>query len=660
MSISRLYLLFETTRHLALRQLITRVWQSSRRVVYRYTAAEAKYLLGWRLGDLQAVWGDFCVLRNNEEIKLDLRRIEASADETHARHFNFLGCSVAFEDSLGWHDPRLSRLWRYHLHYFNFARELVITDATRGGRQWWETFKQLVLDWQKNNRRLTGDGWHPYTISLRLANWLHVWSVWRTKFEEDADFRDVFHSSIYFQARFLRSMVEFDVRGNHLLENLRGLLWAGLAYEGSEPDSWVQFAMEVLRRETSEQILADGAHFERTPGYHVVVLQDYLEIAALLTANKKPVPDWLHDTMRAQAMYLARILGPGGRLPLLKDTAWDAAPCPSDLLNRVGGWLNEPGLKTSAPISVETALVLGKRRLRNLESWSATRPTNSAVHLEAAGLIVAQSRDGEGLVIDVGRPCPDYLPAHAHADSLNFEYQFAGQAIVVDSGVYEYAAGAWRDYFRSTRAHNTLELADRDSSEVWSSFRVGRRARTKVLSLRCGPGKVEALMQHDGYRYLPGTPLHQRLVVWEEGQYLVIFDRVLEGVSISAQSHLHLHPSVAVAQEGPRVWALAWDKGRLWVKGWLCGAVHASLGQEVPRLQGWYSERFGEKVSNQVLSFCPPESVPAAVGYLISPHRDLDCKLEQIADKWTLIVTLSPSRQDRFELSDSSVRRVHD
>ena len=66
------------------------------------------------------------------------------------------------------------------------------------------------------------------------------------------------------------------------------------------------------------------------------------------------------------------------------------------------------------------------------------------------------------LIVDGGPVGPDYLPAHAHADIFSFELSLEGQRFVVDAGVFEYAAGEWRDFARSTAAHNTMTLDDRD------------------------------------------------------------------------------------------------------------------------------------------------------------------------------------------------------
>jgi uncharacterized heparinase superfamily protein len=115
------------------------------------------------------------------------------------------------------------------------------------------------------------------------------------------------------------------------------------------------------------------------------------------------------------------------------------------------------------------------------------------------------------LLADVGAPCPEELPAHAHADTLSCLVQVGGVPLLVDTGTSTYAPGPVRSYERSTAAHNTLQVDDADSTEVWGAFRAARRARIIDLATCTAHGgmlTVEAA--HDGYRQLRGQPVHRR------------------------------------------------------------------------------------------------------------------------------------------------------
>ena len=99
-----------------------------------------------------------------------------------------------------------------------------------------------------------------------------------------------------------------------------------------------------------------------------------------------------------------------------------------------------------------------------------------------------------------------------HADALTFELWIEGDRTVVDYGVSSYVDDEERQQTRATRSHNTVELDGRDSSEVWGALRVARRARGKLEEVRIVDGEVTVHAEHDGYRWLPGQPVHRRSV----------------------------------------------------------------------------------------------------------------------------------------------------
>src|SRR5690606_10982261 len=113
-------------------------------------------------------------------------------------------------------------------------------------------------------------------------------------------------------------------------------------------------------------------------------------------------------------------------------------------------------------------------------------------------------------ILDVARVGPDYLPGHAHADTLSFELSIADQRVVVNGGTSRYGDGPERHLERSTAWHSTVEVAGENSSEVWGGFRVGRRAYPFDLKTSEKPGLLEVSCSHNGYRYMRGKPIHTR------------------------------------------------------------------------------------------------------------------------------------------------------
>jgi uncharacterized heparinase superfamily protein len=520
--IARAGRLFRTVRYLGAGQITTRATRIAERLVWRMTRAKAPVAEPLPLRSHDPLW---------REIDVDEHAL-ANARAIVAGRFTFLNVTRV---QPSWNEPGVVQLWSFMLHYFDYVRDLLVLAKAGDREAAYGTFRTLAQSWIAENRALGGNAWHPYTISLRVVNWCEASCFFSKELARDSDFAHALHGSITAQTRFLAKHLETDVRGNHLLENTRALLRAAAFFEGREPEQWRKIAQKVLERELPEQILADGGHFERSPGYHVRVMDALSDIAQLQppTANRQPPTE----------AFLHAILPSNGRLPLFKDTTLPHAPLP-------------------AP------------------------PPQPSRWLAASGYAVMRDdARGDHLIADFGNVCPDYLPAHAHADMFSFELTIGGEPVIVDSGVYEYAAGEWRRWFRSTAAHNTVEIDGRDQSEMWGSFRVGRRARPRHVVWQDEPAFTAITGEHDGYAPL----VHRRWIVALKGlRVWLVADRVTGPPGHAVRSYVH----------------------------WRHEAPIATFGAEVSAATGWYSERFGEKEQNRVTVL--QGSSPAWMGYAIA------------------------------------------
>jgi uncharacterized heparinase superfamily protein len=314
--------------------------------------------------------------------------------------------------------------------------------------------------------------------------------------------------SLYEQLAFLAANLEFDLGGNHLLKNLKALLWAGRFFQGAE--AWTARAEPLLARELERQILADGHHFERSPAYHLQVFADLLECFAVLGEGR--LRERLGSRLDVMAQAVADLRHPDGLPSLFNDGGLHMAYSPDDCLRIYAA------LRGAMPVP---RLVFA---------------------FEEAGYFGLRGADSL-LLVDCGRIGPDGLPAHGHGDLLAFEWSACGQRLVIDTGVFEYAEGERRVRSRSTRAHNTLTLDGQDQCEFWKSFRVGRRARPTLHRLRLEAGLLELEASHDGYAHLPGKPIHRRSFQ-ATLRRLEVRDEVRGGAGQRAEARLLLHPSL--------------------------------------------------------------------------------------------------------------------
>ncbi|MEM8557589.1 MAG: alginate lyase family protein [Bacteroidota bacterium] len=383
-------------------------------------------------------------------------------------------------------------LWRFNLHYQHY---LYLLDAQAQVR--------MCRAWVARHARPEGVGWHPYPTSLRIANWCKSAAIL-------AD--PVLAASLYSQVGYLYRHLEFYHPGNHYLENARALVLAGRAFEGQgEAQRWLEKGLKIFRKETPDQILPDGGYFERTPMYHALMLEAYLDVLNVLPPDH-PDAMWLRDTVAAMSSALQAMCHPDGQIALFNDATLEVAPSPTALLSYAEAVLGQlPG-----PVA----------------------------HLPDTGLYRYED-DTICLLVDAGPIGPDYLPAHAHADIFTYELSVGGEHFVTDTGVFEYA-GPRRAYDRSTAAHNTAEVDGVSQAECWGSFRVARRYPPQAVS--CSEDGTWTLSgRFDGYADLIGDGIqHRRVFEAEQGRVRVVDEVVGQGVHDLA-SRIHLHPDIVAS-----------------------------------------------------------------------------------------------------------------
>ena len=641
-SIRTIWLTLNTVRFLQIQQVVARIFRSGRRMwraVNRTRAPEPK---SWEAAAYRGVYEGLSQLEVfTPGLSAWVTACER-AKNVAANNFTFLNDTRSFGNKIDWNDASASQLWRFNLHYFACTGDLLLWSVSNAMDEAYSAFRSLVVSWIEHNNRVAGDGWHPYTISIRLPQWLSAVAWFAPKLNQDTVFRDELLTSIYGQGKILRSELELDLRGNHLLANLRALIWLGVSFRGAESQEWLSHSMSVLETELEEQIPSDGGHFERCPGYHLVVLKDLLEIGLLLRYNRSGSPDWLESAIRRMLSFLVWITAPDGTVPLLKDTSFEMGVSPRDLVAAAALYLDDPSFKRHSELGLYSFLLFGESGLERFASWAPKPLPDSgpvSIALRDSGFYVMRDDSaGDYLIVDAGKPGPDYLPGHAHADMLSFELTVDGQRLVVDSGVYEYSEGDWRDYFRSTRAHNTIEVAGENQSEVWSSFRVARRANPGVVVWDVNDGYTLIRGSHDGYKRLPSSAMHERCIVWKPGKCWIILDVVRGLSSCVVRNYLHFHPKLEPIRSDSQTWSIRGSRVPLWVVTFGSREEMIVAGQTKPVSQGWYSELFGEISSNSVLAMTSTGELPIFSGYLITRERPEKAKLVTVLEGVELVL----------------------
>ena len=77
-----------------------------------------------------------------------------------------------------------------------------------------------------------------------------------------------------------------------------------------------------------------------------------------------------------------------------------------------------------------------------------------------------------------------------------------GKRVFVNCGTSQYGTGVMRQKERGTAMHNTVVINNLNSSEVWSGFRVARRAKPVDFISKNNKKFITVKCAHDGYKRL--------------------------------------------------------------------------------------------------------------------------------------------------------------
>jgi len=443
--------------------------------------------------------------------------------------FRFLNIERRIATESEWNRPDWPKLWLYNAHYFD---DLLAADAT--ARAAWH--RAIVRRWIVENPPGQGAGWEPYPTSLRIVNWVK-WALAGNALDDAA------RQSLAVQTRFLRKKLEIHLLGNHLWANAKALAFAGTFFDGAEAESWRAEGLALLKRELLEQILPDGGHFERSPMYHAIVLEDLLDLLQLARVYPGLLPDedvaaWREVVLRMHH-WLRVMTHPDGGISLFNDAAFDIAPT----------------LASLTEYATALGSVVDQAPLADIEALA----DSGYVRLQIGPAV---------MIADVGEIGPDHLPGHAHADTLSFELSLRGQRVLVNGGTSTYEVTAERLRQRGTAAHNTVVVDGVDSSEVWSSFRVARRARPLAVTWDRDVDGLWLSAGHDGYWRLPGKVIHRRR--WRLDSIGLAVEDAVEGRYKSAEARFHMLAGQDVT------WTIERASGRLGPATW-----HPQFGQSI-------------------------------------------------------------------------------
>lgn len=469
------------------------------------------------------------------------------------RDFNIVGdCKIVWEPGRCCHLVVLGRAYRSS-GQIKYAKEVI----------------DQLNSWLEQCPFGKGMHWRsPLELAIRLINW--VWALDLISDSElmDEGFREKILASVHQHLwEVSRKFSKGSSANNHLIGEAAGV-FIGASYFKELADSkrWREKSRKILEAQIIEQTYADGCNKEQALGYHLFVIQFFLYAGLIARADGDDFSPRYLTTLEKMFEFLGPLTDGGSSLPFFGDCddgyVLDLAGEPKnlafDLLSIAAVIFDRTDFKAQVGSCSEAACwALRKKELARFNKIDTLSPARQLASkaFPASGYYLLQcgtanAADRISVLFDCGELGYKSIAAHGHADALSFSLRVFGVDVFVDPGTYDYFSyGDWRDYFRSTRAHNTLMVDGADQSAMLGSFMWGKRATARCLSWEADANGAKVVGEHNGYAKLRDPVIHRRsLSLDAETRKITLLDEIEAKGEHRIEIFFHLAETCSIAE----------------------------------------------------------------------------------------------------------------
>lgn len=465
-----------------------------------------------------------------------------------------------------------------------------------------------------------GMNWRsPLELAIRLINWVWAIDLIRDSGLVSGQFRARLRRVVYLHLwEITRQYSRGSSANNHRIGEATGVFIATSYFRDlDDGGGWRGESRRILDEEIVAQTYPDGGSREQAVSYHAFVLQ-FLLLAGLVarkTGEDFPARYW--SRLERMIEFLG-VLSEGANAPPMTGDSDDGYVL--DLgdsrelrsLFCVGaGLFRRAEFRTWAGGYAETGRwLLGRSSRGEFDALASASGPELLVSrsLPDSGYYLLQCGnkgcdDRISVVFDCGNLGFKSIAAHGHADALSFSLRAFGSDVFVDPGTYDYFTyPAWRAYFRSTRAHSTVEVDGLDQSVMLGPFMWGSRARARCVAWEPKTQGGRVMGEHDGYTRLEDPVLHRRtLELDERSRVLTIRDEIVARQTHEVTAYFHLAEDAVLNAERANRYQIAVRGGTVTLEVDARFAVDILAGSDEP-IGGWVSRGYHRKIPSTTIA----------------------------------------------------------
>jgi hypothetical protein len=450
-----------------------------------------------------------------------------------------------------------SILWNYHLNYMLWLRDFLYLDVKKNQYKNKKYIVNVLENWVNFKSEKSCK---PYPTSIRLIVWVQIISYYGLNSKKII-------SSFVEQYISLSSNIEFELDGNHILENYMSLyisanflgLKNDILYYGKKLDSCV-----------SAQFDCNGLHYERSFAYHFAILERLVVVQHMAEGSL----DESLISIFSKSLNILNTVSNFEGVPLFHDSSHDM-------------YSNVPYLK---------------KILNNYDF-------NDSVDLKNKSNYLVLNHNKVRFILDMGDPSPKFQPAHYHCSMTSYTVDINNIPLIVDTGVYGYYEDKYRRlHSRRTSSHNVFSLNGAEQSNIWSIFRLGKSA--KIISREVTRKKSFKIIRVN-YLSFPSLGLVEcsRVIILSLDFFGMIVVDLAKNCKYDAASYIVLNPSCFVTKEEGAFEVLNNGKCYRIYSPSMVKVVNHEVYKEMGVIEQTSKLIFSESVDNSAINSCVSYSV---------------------------------------------------
>lgn len=387
---------------------------------------------------------------------------------------NYTFNNITFKTDKNFNTHTKDKLWIYHLHYFDFLNSNKVNFKIKVGKiNNWIRYQSISFD----------ERFDSYPLSIRIVNFI--------KFAIENNYhKKYFLNSIFNQFEYLQNRIEYNIQGNHLLTNIKALIFSGVFFHNNLTNEWTNKLLVILEIELKKQFTSNSFHKEGSLLYQRIILEDLFDIYLLIKNSNLSyhyeflIPYIEGISKSCQYLYFSKY-----NINNFNDSFKRNDLTPDNIL------------------------------FKNIKREFPKFDTNEDFLINKDWKIF--SKFDYKIIINSFDDFLEYQPGHIHASLLAFELEIKNVKIFSNKGVSTYEDNLKRKLERSTRSYNTLQINTDNIHDTWKSFRLGRRAKIQKNRTIFKDNKYKISLSHDGY-YKKYKTYHKRNFILEENIITII------------------------------------------------------------------------------------------------------------------------------------------